>query len=96
MEVVWSDLAEIKSLAVAPERRSTGTGLVLAEAAISDARKLGIRRLFVLTYEKDFFEKLGFKTIDRQTLPEKIWRECIACPKVDACDEIAMLLELEV
>ncbi len=95
LDVFWSDLAEIKSLAVAPQTRGSGIGRTLIEAAIEDARKLGVKRLFVLTYEQAFFEKLGFKIIDRQTLPEKVWRECIACPKVDACDEIAMLLNLD-
>lgn len=95
VDVFWSDLAEIKSLAVAPEQSGTGIGRALVEAAIADARKLGVKKLFVLTYEQAFFEKSGFKTIDRQTLPEKVWRECIACPKVDACDETAMLLNLD-
>ncbi len=95
VDVFWSDLAEVKSLAVAPDRCGAGIGRTLVEAAIADARKLGIKKLFVLTYEQAFFEKLGFRTIDRQTLPEKVWRECIACPKADACDETAMLLDLD-
>jgi amino-acid N-acetyltransferase len=72
-----------------------GIGSRLVRAAIEDARRLGVRRLFTLTYEKDFFERLGFEAVDRQDLPEKVWRACIVCPKVDACDEIAMVLTLE-
>ena len=64
-------------------------------AAIEDARKMGIKRLFTLTYEQGFFERLGFEIIDRHDLPEKVWRECLACPKAEACDEIAMMLVLK-
>ena len=94
MDVFWADLGELKALAVAPEHCGQGIGSRLVEAAISEARALGITKLFTLTYEKEFFAKLGFKTIDKDTLPEKVWRECIACPKSDSCDEIAMMLEL--
>jgi amino-acid N-acetyltransferase len=61
------------------------------DAAVADARSLGIKRLFALTYQQRFFERHGFECIDRQALPEKVWRECMACPKADACDEIAMM-----
>ena len=92
--VFWSDLAEIKSLAVSPDRRGSGVGGKLVRAAVRDARKIGVRRLFALTYEKEFFERMGMKVIDRDTLPEKVWRECFACPRVDRCDEIAMVMDL--
>lgn len=90
VDVFWADLAEVKSLAVADGRRGQGIGRILVEAAEADARKLGVKKLFALTYEDGFFLSRGFATIDRDTLPEKVWRECIACPKFDACDEIAM------
>ena len=95
VDVFWGDLAEVKSLAVAPEFCGRGVGGQLLAAAIADARRLGVRKLFALTYEKEFFARHGFEAIDRDTLPEKVWRECIACPKADACDEIAMLLHLD-
>ena len=91
VDIFWSDLAEVKSLAVADGRRGQGIGRRLVEAAEADARKLGVRKLFSLTYEEGFFLSRGFVVIDRDTLPEKVWRECIACPKFDACDEIAMI-----
>ena len=93
--VYWGDLAEIKSLAVAADRHGQGLGAKLLAAAVADARRLGVVKLFALTYETDFFAARGFATIDRDTLPEKVWRECRACPKCDACDEIAMLLDLQ-
>ncbi|MCD6365596.1 MAG: N-acetyltransferase [Planctomycetes bacterium] len=95
VDVFWADLAEVRSLAVAQGVRGLGIGSQLVAAAIEDARRLGIRRLFTLTYERKFFERHGFNVVDRQTLPEKVWRVCIACPKVDACDETAMILLLE-
>ena len=91
VDVFWADLAEVKSLAVAPDRQGRGLGAALVQAAADDARELGVKKLFALTYEKAFFLRCGFEVIDRDTLPEKVWRECIACPKFDACDEVAML-----
>jgi amino-acid N-acetyltransferase len=94
LDVFWADLAEVKSLAVAPDCLGRGVGRQLLAAAIEDAAQLGIQRLFALTYEKDFFAKQGFTVIERDTLPEKVWRECVVCPKADACDEIAMIRHL--
>ena len=93
LDIFWADLAEIKSLAVAEGCARKGVGSAMVVAAVDDARKMGIRRLFALTYEKGFFIRQGFEVIDRETLPEKVWRECIACPKVDACDAITMMLQ---
>ncbi|MCY2924628.1 MAG: N-acetyltransferase [Planctomycetota bacterium] len=95
VDLFWSDLAEVKSLAVSPEHRGGGIGRALVEAAIADARELGAARLFALTYEEEFFRRLGFSRIDRETLPEKVWRECIVCPKADACDEIAVMRRID-
>lgn len=94
VSLVWADLAEVKSLAVLPDRRRHGIGSTLLQAAMADARRLGATRLFALTYEKEFFARAGFERIDRDGLPEKVWRECLSCPKADACDETAMMLRL--
>ena len=94
VDIFWADLAEVKSLAVAPDMVGQGIGGQLLTAAIEDARRMGVKRLFTLTYEQGFFQRQGFAIIDRQDLPEKVWRECLACPKADACDEIAMMLTL--
>lgn len=95
VDIFWSDLAEIKSLAVAPDRAGRGLGTQLVSASIADARRLGVRKVFVLTYEQSFFRRHGFEVIDRESLPEKVWRECVACPKADACDETAMMITLD-
>jgi len=92
--VSWADLAEVRSLAIDPRHQGEGIGSRLLEAAIADAHKLGIKRVFTLTYEKDFFAKHGFEVMDRQDLPDKVWGACVSCPKADACDEIAMMIAL--
>ncbi len=96
VDVFWSNLAELKSVAVAPSHRRKGLGKALVAAAVADATRLGVRRLFALTYEVDFFRRQGFDVVERMKLPEKVWRECLACPKVDQCDEVAVVKYLAV
>lgn len=94
LRIMWANLAEVYSLAVAGDARGKGVGRAMVEAVIADARRLEIRRLFALTYERTFFERVGFEVVDRRTLPLKVWGECIRCPKHEACDEIAVICEL--
>ncbi len=95
MHVFWENLAEIRSLYVPDEFRNRGIGKKLVEACISEAITLEIYRIFALTYQKDYFEKLGFHEIQRTELPEKIWSDCFKCWKYpDFCDEHAMIIEV--
>ncbi len=94
LHIVWSDLAEVKSLAVPEDAQATGLGSKLASACIEEARKLGLARLFALTYRPAFFERLGFVQADVLTLPRKVWTECYRCPKFPSCNEIALVLDL--
>ena len=95
MNIVWENLAEIRSLYVDDAWRGNGIGRKLVEFCISEAITLELFRIFALTYQKDFFAKLHFKEVDRTTLPEKIWSDCFRCSKYpDYCDEIAMMIEL--
>ena len=91
LSIIWADLAEIVSLAVAPAARGRGLGGALTRACLDEAHALGIRRVMSLTYQQRFFERLGFAVVDRTKLPMKVWAECIHCPKHDACDDIAMM-----
>ena len=91
LHVCWEDLAEVRSLAVCRQYQGKGIGSRLVTAALAEAQGLGIRRVFTLTYRPDFFNKHGFKIVDKATLPQKIWAECIKCVKFPDCDEIAML-----
>jgi amino-acid N-acetyltransferase len=95
LNIVWANLAEVYSLAVAPSFRGRGLGRRLVLSCVDEGEELGIRKLMTLTYEKNFFAKLGFEVIDRQQLPLKVWSECIRCAKNQACDEIAMIRVIE-
>ncbi len=91
--ICWEDLAEIRSLAVAQDHQGKNYGSQLVEICLQEALSLGLKRVFTLTYEPDFFSKLGFKEIEKSTLPHKIWADCIRCAKFPDCDEIAMVIE---
>jgi len=94
LEVIWSDLAEIKSLAVAAQERGTGIGTALVKAALDQARQLGVPRVFALTLEPKFFQRAGFAVVKKEELPMKVWSDCARCPKQDECDEIAVLRDV--
>jgi len=96
LHVSWSDLAEIKSLAVAEDSQEQGIGAQLVEACLSEARELGIATIFCLTYKPGFFEQFGFSQLDKMELPRKVWTECYRCPKFPNCDEVALIYHLEV
>lgn len=87
-------LVELRSLAVAPEARSTGLGRRLVEVLVAMARDAGYDQICALTLSEGFFNKCKFATVDRWSITPKIWQECIYCQKFDACDEIAVLLNL--
>lgn len=95
LSVVWANLAEVASLAVDKSQRGKGLGKQLVQTVLDEAKQLGIPRVMTLTYERAFFEKLGFVVLDRQELPLKVWSECVRCPKNQACDEIAMVRRIE-
>ena len=94
LEVIWSDLAEIKSLAVASGHQGTGIGRSLVNAAVQEARRLGVPRVFALTLEPEFFKKVGFDQVEMGTLPMKVWSDCARCPKQQECDEIALIMNV--
>jgi amino-acid N-acetyltransferase len=95
MNIIWENLAEIRSLYVDENYRGQGIGRKLVEFCISEAITLELFRIFSLTYKRDFFVQLGFKEVDRSTLPEKIWADCFRCSKYpDYCDEVAVIIEL--
>ena len=90
LQVCWEDLAEVRSLAVKPGLAGRGIGRQLVEACLDEAVGLGLKRVFALTYQPGFFEKLGFAEIEKSELPHKIWTDCIHCVKFPDCDEIAL------
>ena len=90
LNICWEDLAEVRSLVVDESFAGRGIGKHLVEARLSEARTLGIGRVFALTYQQAFFEKLGFSVIEKSELPQKIWGDCIKCAKFPECDEVAL------
>ena len=95
LTIIWADLSEVRSLAVDEAARGRGIGRQLVEWSVAEARRLGIRKLMSLTYEQGFFAKLGFEVVPKESLPLKVWSDCVRCPKRDGCDEIAMVRTLE-
>jgi len=91
LHIFWQDLAEVKCLAVARHRHGKGLGKELVGAALAEAKLLGVKKIFVLTYKPGFFKKIGFKRIPNSALPHMIWAECIKCCKFPGCREIALL-----
>jgi N-acetylglutamate synthase and related acetyltransferases len=96
LHVMWSDLAEIKSVAVDEELQRQRVGYELVTALLKEAKELGISTVFCLTYKPMFFEKLGLQEVEKMTLPQKIWTECYRCSKFPNCDETAMTIQITV
>ena len=94
LHVCWENLAEVRSLAVREDFQRGGIGRSFVEYCISDAITLDIYRVFTLTYQPEFFKKLGFREVDKSVLPHKIWADCVKCPKFPECDETALLIEV--
>ena len=90
----WENIAEIRSLAILENRLSLGIGSALVKYCLEEARSLYVKKVFVLTYTAEFFKKIGFHPIDKEDLPQKIWKDCVNCSKFPACDEQALIMEL--
>lgn len=89
------DLVEIRSLGIAEEYKGRGIGTKLVEKLLEEAHRLKMRHVMALTYEVPFFERNGFRVVDKEIFPEKVWTDCIYCKKRHACDEIAVLRRLD-
>ena len=91
LESYGADLAEIRSVAVSPDRRGEGLGASLIEFALLEARRLGIARVFAVTHAPQFFEQQGFVAASRHTLTEKVERDCRTRPKQRSCQLVAVV-----
>ncbi len=94
LHVEWKDLAEIKSLVVDPGTQGRGLGRIVVDACLSEAVDMGLKTVFALTTTPAFFERLGFRISGVSAFPRKVWNECFRCPKYNACDEIAVTIDL--
>ena len=95
LHLVWDELAEIRAMAISPEFAGRGIGFKIVQQIMEDARKLGVKTLFTLTYQPGFFAKAGFYEVPKEQLSQKVWKDCINCSKFPNCDEIAMIRPLE-
>ncbi len=94
LRIWWHDLAEVRSLAVAPEAEGKGYGGRLVDAVEAEAERYGVKVLFALTRIEPWFRRQGFTTVDRAVLFHKVWGDCASCPRRNACDEVAVIREL--
>ncbi len=91
VHVSWENLVEIKSVAVDKSVQGKGIGTKLLKACLVEAKELGAKKVFTLTYIPEFFRRFGFRKVEHASLPHKIWAECINCPKFPDCQEIALI-----
>lgn len=94
LHVLWNDLAELRTLAVKDSMVKQGIGRQIVESILKEAKELKVQKVFTLTYQPGFFGKLGFTIIDKETMPHKVWTDCINCPKFPNCNEICLEINL--
>jgi len=94
LHILWEDLAELRSIVVLKEYQGMGIGKRLIKKALREAKALGVKQVFILTYTPEYFKKLGFKEVDKNSLPQKIWGDCLRCPKFPECEEVAVIKNL--
>jgi len=94
LNIIWDNLAEVRSVAIAPEYVGQGLGRAIVDQLLQDARALALTQVFTLTYKPGFFEKIGFARVDKKDLPHKVWKDCIYCPKFPDCDEVALIKKI--
>ena len=94
LHIMWEDLGEVKSVAVVPEYQQKGIGKQLLKRCLAEAEELGLPRVFAHSFKPQFFVQKGFEVIDKNTLPQKVWTECIKCPKFPDCNETAVQIYL--
>ena len=91
LHIVWDRLAEVRTMAVSPAHTRKGIGAGIVTRLLEEGRAIGVTKFFTLTYKPGFFQTLGFHTVAKETMPPKVWKDCIDCPKFPNCDEIALI-----
>ncbi len=95
LNIIWKNLAEVSSLAVAETYKRRGIGKQLVQKMIADGLSIGIKEFFTLTYQDAFFQNCGFHFVVRESLPHKVFGDCLMCPKIEKCDEHAYVFKVE-
>jgi len=94
LKVYSSQLAEIAALAVREDQQGRGVGKAIVEALLVEARAMSLSEVFGLTRKPLFFMRLGFRVVEKEQFPLKVWADCARCPRQHACDEVAVALTL--
>lgn len=94
LHILWNNLAELRTLAVKEKFMKQGIGRKVVEAILKEAEDLKVEKVFTLTYQQGFFEKMSFTVIEKETMPHKVWTDCINCPKFPNCNEICMEINI--
>ncbi|AHF06666.1 N-acetyltransferase [Desulfitobacterium metallireducens] len=94
LHILWDDLAEIRALAIDKNYQRKGLGRMIVESLLQEAKELGVPKAFTLTYQPEFFARLGFQSVNKDELPQKVWQECLYCIKFPNCDENALLIDV--
>jgi amino-acid N-acetyltransferase len=94
LHITWGDLAEVKAMAISSRWQRKGLGSALLGECLEEALLLGIKKIFALTFKPKFFIKHGFKQVKKESLPHKIWSECINCPLFPDCNEVPMIKKI--
>lgn len=95
LHIYSPNLAEVRMLTVDSKFHGKNIGTMLVKELIEEAKKLQLKKILTLTYEARFFQKLGFKVVEKRQIPEhKVWEDCIKCKKFPECNEIALIIEL--
>lgn len=94
LHILGENLAEIRSLITSPPHSGKGVGKALVARIAKETAKLEIDKLLSLTYQVEFFKKCGFEIVEKETMPQKVWKDCINCVKFSSCDETAMVIHV--
>ncbi|MBN2090459.1 N-acetyltransferase [candidate division KSB1 bacterium] len=94
LHIYWDDLAEVRSLVISPEKQRAGFGQIIVKNLLQEARTYGIHHVFALSYKPEFFKKLGFGVVEKEVLPQKIWKDCLDCVHFPNCNETALKINL--
>jgi amino-acid N-acetyltransferase len=89
-------LAEVRSLIVDEAFRGRSVGKQMVQFALKEAKELGLEEVLVLTYLPQFFLKMGFEEIAKESIPEqKIWADCIKCIHFPVCNEVSLMYRID-
>ncbi len=94
LHIYWNDLAEVRSLVISPEKQRSGLGQIIVKRLLQEAKTYGIHNVFALSYKPEFFKKLGFGVVEKEVLPQKIWKDCLDCVHFPDCHETALKINL--